>query len=197
MGPIRHVPPRFSESDARRIVEHTLFERSRRLCRRLFGGIWGRIPDGSVPPVELVWLPYYVVEFEVSTPGGDDHISISVETHGGATAVFLMQQVVRSSHVAGEVLPPGMEESQATAVARKGLLAALLAQRGKAVRFVPRGVLHVDLLHFPFWVYYHRRRRGRLDIVVIDAVTGARLGAKFKYAMIDAFEKASQAVQPA
>jgi hypothetical protein len=194
---IRHVPARFTEADARRIIERGLLQSLRRLGQRLLkrNATGARSTDPA--HVELVWLPHYVVEFRISTPTGNDTIAISVETHGGATAVFLTQQAVRASAVSGDILRPGMGKTRAVATARKGLLAALLAQRGKARRFVPQDVLHVDLLHFPFWVYYHRGRRGRLDIVVIDAVTGGRLGAKFKYAMIKAFEKASQVVQSA
>ena len=45
-----------------------------------------------------------------------------------------------------------------------------------------------DLLLYPFWVYYYERKPGALDILIEDAVTGAKGGAKTKAAILNAFK---------
>jgi hypothetical protein len=136
-------------------------------------------------------MPYYVIRFEVGGPHGTGVMTVSVDAHAGTFAVFLAQADVVEGPVRGEAFGPALSEEEAIDAARKGLLRALLSQRSKGRRMKPGDVKHVDLLRYPYWVYYYERRRGLLDIRVVDARSGERPGTKTKYAILSAFERAS------
>jgi hypothetical protein len=59
--------------------------------------------------------------------------------------------------------------------------------------FVARRVFwpyDVEIVQHPFWAYYFRRLGGKLDVKLLDAVTGSLAGPKGKVALIAALERA-------
>ena len=76
--------------------------------------------------------------------------------------------------------------------ARGEITSALMAHLGLASEERLREVLGVDLLHWPIWVYYYERQPGRLDIRVLDAVTGSKPGPRVRVSLLDAFAAAKK-----
>jgi hypothetical protein len=92
----------------------------------------------------------------------------------------------------GDAFPPQLGEGEALAVARDGVLKNALRERGGRRSFRWAEPESVELLQHPFWVYYHHRRRGFIDIRLLDAVTGDRPGSKTKGGVLEAFVAAGR-----
>jgi hypothetical protein len=58
-----------------------------------------------------------------------------------------------------------------------------LANRGNPAS---AGQPRVELIGYPYWVYYYRRAAGKLDAKLVDAVSGARAGPRTKIALLAA-----------
>lgn len=190
---MKFIKPRTSESAAMRFFQ-----------RRRPGNLWGllgrrsRRTDSStneerrVPFAELVWLPYYVIPVKVRSRRGEGEITVSVEGYSGAFAVFEMHEDVVEGEIEGETFLPKLDAQDAARIARKQLLATIMRQRSRRDKPAPEEVLCVDLLHWPIWVYYYERRPGRLDIRVLDAVTGSKPGPRVRTSILAAFTAAKE-----
>ena len=185
---MKFIKPRTSESAAMRFFQ-----------RRRPGNLWGLLGRRSrrtnsstnkgrrVPFAELVWLPYYIVPVKVRSRRGEGEITVSVDGCSGSFAVFEMHADIVEGDIEGETFPPKLDAQDAARIARKQLLATIMRQRSNRDKPAPEEVLDVDLLYWPVWVYYYERRRGRLDIRVLDAVTGSKPGPRLKTAVLAAF----------
>ena len=110
----------------------------------------------------------------------------------GSFAIFEMHADIVEGGIEGETFPPKLDEQDAARIARKQLLATIMRQRSNREKPAPEQVLGVDLIHWPIWVYYYERRPGRLDIRVLDAVTGSKPGPRLKTAVLAAFTSAKE-----
>jgi len=190
---MKFLEPRTSESAAIRFFE-------RRRLRNLWGLLGRRSPatPGSsdtlhrVPYAELVWLPYYIIPIKLRSPRGESEITVSVEGYSGSVAVFQTQANTVEGKPQGETFRPRLDQIEATRLARKGLLVTIMGRRSGREKPVPQEVVRVDLLHYPFWVYYYERRRGRLDIRVLDAVNGSKPGPGVRASILNAFASAKR-----
>ncbi len=186
---MKHIAPRFDRATALRLI-YTRRGFLRRLFRPLPAcqGLAGE--KGVLPYLEIVYMPYYVATFEFESASVDDVISVCVDGCGGAFSLFQGETRVTEGVPDGQFFPPVLREDEAILLARKGLLAALLQQRGQSRRPVPKSIQSVVLLHWPLWVYYYHRWRGCLDVILIDAATGERLGGRAKSSVLNAFTSA-------
>jgi hypothetical protein len=89
-----------------------------------------------------------------------------------------------------------LDENEAARIARKELLAVIMRQRSGRKKPLPGNVVNVELLQYPFWIYYYERRRERLDIRVLDAVTGSKPGPSIRASFLNAFASAQDDTQP-
>ena len=89
-----------------------------------------------------------------------------------------------------EHFSPTLDEAGAVEAARSGLITAVLRSPGWSAKPRVGSLRSVELLQYPFWVYYFERRRGLLDAKLLDAVTGRPTGGKVKDAMMAAFVEA-------
>ena len=137
--------------------------------------------------LEIVCLPYFVLEVQVSLATGITTTEISVDGLVGTFAFFDRSKLNISQE--GEGLLPRFElsEDQARKVAleeyRRHLLHRGLKQRKRAS--VDK-VIRVEKMYYPYWVGYFEKQ-GRYNFDAIDAVSGARQGAKMRAAFIKAF----------
>jgi len=143
------------------------------------------------PPLklEVVWLPAYLVTIALERSIGPDRVTCSVEGFSGSFAIFEMPAAVRDGEPEGESFPPQISVTQAEEIAREGLVTTLLRRSGQARRVRPASTQSIELLLWPYWVYYHRGRRGRMDIQLLDAATGSRPGLKIKLGLLDSFRQ--------
>lgn len=87
-----------------------------------------------------------------------------------------------------EMFSPRLTQSEALDLAQKQLLNAVMLQRAHGgMRPVVEGVICTELLYRPYWVLYYERWRSRLDIRILDAVTGQIAGARTKDGILRAF----------
>ncbi len=185
---MRHVRQAISETRA--------VERLTGPHRGLFG-IWRRL--FPVPPplkLEVVWLPAYLVTIALERSIGPKRVVCSVEGFSGSFAIFEMLNYVEEDDPGGEQFPPALDERDAEEVARDMLVTTLLRRSGQARRVIPAATESIELLLWPYWVYYHRRGRG-MDIQLLDAATGFRPGHKIKLGLLEAFRTRQREQQPA
>ena len=187
---MKYVQPRLSEAAAISFFE-----------RRRLGNLWGLLrqprsttrnsnrPERRIPYAELVCLPYYIIRIRLRSARVESEITVSVEGYSGSFAIFRTHADIVDGERQGETFRPRLEEEDAIRIARKELLAAIMRRRGGREKPVPHDVLNVELLQYPFWVYYYERRRARLDIRVLDAVTGSKPGQSVRASLLTAFAK--------
>ncbi len=177
--PVTFIKPSISSDDAGRRIERRWWHRFR--C-------WKVTPaePGALPRLELVCLPHYLVTVEVISTGKRREVVTTVEAYAGTFGLFddRLPCELRSDHAC---FPPRISEAEAIEIARNELQMALLRSRGGSRKPLVGEVQDVAMLQYPYWVYYYERRKGRLDIKVLDAVTGGPPGPKIKASLLAAF----------
>jgi len=139
-------------------------------------------------------MPYYVIKIELDGPRGSDSLQTTVDAFEGAFAIYMPRDEPVDAPLEGAVFEPEMPEEDAIDISRKGVLNWLLLYQRKR-RMTTRDARIVDLLRYPFWVYYYQRRRGLIDLRIIDAVSGDQPGAKTKHAIVRAFQRDAEQEQ--
>lgn len=180
-----YVDPRVSKASALQFFE-----------RRRFGNLWGilnRRPSVSeagerrAPFAELVWLPHYMITVRVTSSRGPGEIVVSVEAHSGAFAILDTRDGLVEGEPEGGAFPPKLDEAEAVRIGRKELLRSIMRRRGQRHRPVIEDTLAIELFLYPYWVYYYERRKGLLDIQVLDAVTREKGRVRTKVGVLSAF----------
>jgi hypothetical protein len=194
---MKYLQPRVTEVAAVRFFE-----------RRRLGNLWGLLrrprsttrnsisSDRRIPYAELVWLPYYIIRIKLRSARSESEITVSVEGYSGSFALFETQADIVDGEPKGEIFRPRLDENEAARIARKELLAVIMRQRSGRKKPLPGNVVNVELLQYPFWIYYYERRRERLDIRVLDAVTGSKPGPSIRASFLNAFASAQDDTQP-
>lgn len=183
-----YAAPNFSREHARRF-----FNRPR------FANLWGllkrRPRTERLPYIELVWLPYYLIEVNVTSRSGPGVIPVSVESHSGAFALCDVFDGMREgkppTDPPGECLAPALDEETARAVALKELRETIMRRRSQEHKPLIQDIHAVSLFQYPYWLEYYERWRGKLDIRVFDAVSGTAGGAMTKTGILSALIQAS------
>lgn len=165
-------------------------EARRRIERRWWHRLWGGATPkpGALPRLELVRLPYFLVKAEVTLRGQSRAVAVLVEGQSGAFSIVEEAALVCEPRADGPLLPARRSPSEAADIARDALVSSLIRSRASRGRLpTVRNVHAVDVVAYPYWVYYYPRGRGHLDIKVIDALTGDRPGPKVKDSLLSAF----------
>lgn len=181
---MKHIEARVSRNAA-------LAHFRRRRFRNLYGLLLPRpsvTPSGAtLPALERVWLPFYLIDVHVSSRRGPGTMSVSVEGYSGAFAVFERHDNLVDGDIADECFPPRLSPEQAVEIGRQQLLQSILRRRSQQVKPSMGDTLRVSVFYHPFWVYYFQRRGGRLDFRVQDALTGEKAGNRNRSGLLDAF----------
>ncbi len=149
-----------------------------------------------VPPpkrVELVWLPAYLVTIPLDLNGRLNDAVCSIDGLSGSFAIFQAGSALDDGAVPGESFPPAIGAADAERIARELLITTILRRRGRFGKPTPGPTRSIQPLLWPYWVFYHSRRGGRIDIQLLDAVTGVRPGRKIKLGLLEAFRAAARA----
>lgn len=163
-------------------------------------GFWRRLLDrvrGDAAPVksEMVWAPAYVVTIPMLERGTTVSFLCAVDALAGAFALFGMPEAIAPGEPEGEQFAPRLSAEEADAIARASLVAATLRRRRKSATAQLGDTASIELLRWPYWVFYHRRPNGAMSIRVLDAATGGRVGHKIKLGLLEAFRAAASANQ--
>lgn len=144
--------------------------------------------DGTptLPWMECVWLPHYRIDIEGHYAKRTGCLSASLEAWSGAFAFFQLHDALHEGPPPGPHFPPGLEEQQAIRLARREMLRNIMRRRGQREKPTLGKTLSISLFHYPFWVLYFQRRRGRIDIRIQDAYTGERGGNRNRAGLLSA-----------
>ena len=181
---MRFIESRVSQAEAIRFFQ-----------RRRLGNLWGLFmrPDPNVgtlkrmPYLERIWLSYYQIPIDVTSVHGPGVITVSVEAHSGAFAIFEMHKDIVEGELEGQAFPPKLTEEEAAVIGRKGLLKSIMRRRGQRGKPVVHSPGAAEVFYYPYWVYYYERRRGFIDIKALDALTREKAGARTKVGILGAF----------
>lgn len=190
---MKHLRARVNEATAVRLIQRGFFFRLHGVTTRILHCFGSSPRHPHLPRLEQVWMPYYLIKINTYSQGRETPITVSVEGHAGAFAVFQMHELLLEGEPSGCHFPPRLEPNEAERIGRRELLTAVL-RRGRTLhKPEPRQTLSIEVVHYPYWVYYYERRRGLLDIKLCDAVTGEKPGARIKAAVLSAFLAAAEA----
>ena len=164
----------------------------REKLRRLLWGPARPAPFAAhqLPFCELIWMPSYLVTIATRSTRGESTVTCSIDGCSGSFALFELQDAIEEGTV-GESFAPTLSATEAEDLARRGLLQVILRRRSRRGKTAPEGTRCVQLLRYPYWVYYYRRGRNLVDIKVLDAATGLRTGPKLKTGILEAFRRAA------
>jgi len=181
---VKYIEARVSKETALRFF-------TRRRLRNAYGLLRSRrrlLPSGrEIPYIERVWMPFYIVTLRVVSHRGPGEVTVSVEGYSGSFAIFQMHEDLVEGALTEEWFPPRMSEEEAVRVGREQLLQTILRRRGQQEKPVVEETLGIDVIYYPFWVYYFERRPGVLDIALQDALTAERGGNRNRAGLLDAF----------
>lgn len=146
--------------------------------------------------MEVVWLPCYWMKIEATQKGTSGPVDVLIGGCDGQFTLADLSGVAFESPPDAEPFPPVLDDARADQIARTGLVTAILRSPGWRAKPTLGQTLQVELLQYPFWVYTFERRRRRLDIKVLDAVTGSLPGPKTKASILRAFVDARRSAVP-
>lgn len=133
-------------------------------------------------------MPHYLMTFTMHGRRGVETADVTVDGLTGQFALFFAKHQISEGVLEGDIPVPAIGPERAEALARRGAHSWLL--RYHRVRKLNIGALEtIEVLRYPFWVYYYQRRRGLLDLRIVDAVTGELPGSKLKYGIVRAFQR--------
>lgn len=185
---MRHVAPAVIEGRAVEIIDSGWSAR----LHRLFSIFRPTNSDTSWPRAKLVWMPSYLITIRLESKQGPGEVTCNVDACSGSFALFQMHDAILDGEAEGETFPALLDEAAAEKVAREELVKVILRRRSRAGKPLPTKTLRVELLSYPYWVYYYQRRPGLIDIKVLDAATGRPVGNKIKLGILDAFKAAAK-----
>ena len=183
-----HVPARIDAPRAQ-----TFF--ARRRWGNLFG-LWGRqtsiqlLPttqERQFPCIERIWIPHYRIDFSVVSKKGPGKVSVSVEACSGCFAFFQMHDDLVDGEPGEACLPILISEEDAIHRGRSDLLKAIMRRRSQESKPIIQEALETGVFHYPFWVYYFKRRGKFIDIRLLDAYSGERGGNRTRQGVLNAF----------
>jgi hypothetical protein len=188
---VNGLRPKFSAQQAEVVLTRRRFARTRAVLRFSANLIRRLLRRPTAPsatlaiPLELVWLPQYWVRFVVEDSRKTKRFEAIVCGHSqGAAACDLSRQQWQSID-GPAAMPASLAETVARQQARDGLTATMM----QAPKWSNRNIVGdavSELIGYPYWVYYYRRRGDKLDIKLLDAMTGRVAGPKAKAAFLAA-----------
>jgi hypothetical protein len=139
--------------------------------------------------VELVYLPYYFFDVELSHDAGTQQVGVAVDAVLSASLFFVGDALVRKQGCEGAAC----DFVQSPGVARETVMEDyrwLLLEHGlRSKRAISiRGISEPARVHYPFWVAYFKRR-GVYDFKALDAVSGELQGIKMRKVFLAAFRQ--------
>ncbi|MCF6284470.1 MAG: hypothetical protein L3K26_04710 [Candidatus Hydrogenedentes bacterium] len=160
--------------------------------QRYAGRAWPKKthPSGrDLPYIEQIWFPYHLYTFEMTSPKGPGLMTVSVEAWSKAFAIFqLGEQLSDTQPETGEVFAPKLSIEDCEPTARDDLLHTVMRQRSRSGgKPVPGDIIERETILYPFWVYYYQRKKGLLDLKIVDGISGRQIGHRTRGAVLEAF----------
>jgi len=139
--------------------------------------------------VELIYLPYYFFDIDLSQDGGTQRVGVAVDAVLGATVFFIGDTLVTRPGCDGAACDFVQSASAARETAMEEYRWLLLEHGLRNKRSVSiREISEPERVHYPFWVAYFKRR-GSYDFKTLDAVSGEVQGIKMRKVFLAAFRQ--------
>lgn len=184
---MRQIVTAVDEATARRVVERT----ARFRVRKFFSKLLRRSNPASL---ELVYLPAYFVSINLRGKKQTSRAGCIIEGFSGTFALFDSKDAFCPFEGEAHSLPPELSEADAERIARESLIRIILRRRSRDAKPIPESIESIELLQYPYWVYYYRRRT-LIDFAVLDAATGMQAGNKIEMSILKALRLQEDALQ--
>ncbi len=145
------------------------------------------------PYTEGIWFPFYFIRIHVVSRKGPGSFMTMLDGWRGSFSIVQGEFDTLDGHPEGGGFPPKLTGPEAETMARQQLSRSILAQRSFGPKPEITGHDAAECLQYPLYVYYHERRPGRIDIRVLDGISGELTGAKLKQGILDAFTEYANA----
>lgn len=168
-------------------------------ARELLNRGWGALLRSLVRPrnaerkFELIWMPAYLITIGMRSTQGLSELTCFVDGCSGSFALFDMHDAIVDEDFESKTFAKTVDQGVAQSIAREEIVKVILRRRSRAGKPIPETTKDIELLSYPYWVYYYQRRGGLVDIRVLDAATGRPVGNKIRLGVLDAFKAAAHA----
>ncbi len=190
--PVRYIPLRYSKNDTKLRLKVPYFYRYRIPFSKWFYSLLGRtstLPLSNLPKYELIAWPLYIVRFFLQS-GKDktQEIFIAVDAWAKTIARFERMQEIQEKPCSDFdlIIYPHISLDEVKSISRYGLIQQLLRQR--RLQPAPETVIPeiILLIYTPLWVCYFARTMQSLDVRLLDAYSGEKMGAQIRSAFLNA-----------
>lgn len=174
-----YVKPEILEDKAKEILSR----------RKSFVSIMVRKTTVPLKRIELIYLPYYLVEILFIRKAKEQKATISVDGLLGNTMFFVpdgLNYMPKVSQLSCDfVLSPGEARKIASDQYRW-----LLLEHGLRTRDRPsiKKIIKIKKIFYPYWVGYFQKSKS-YDFKAIDAVSGEIQGVKMRKVFLKAFRQ--------
>lgn len=183
----RYLPRRYFREDAVRYFTRPRWFRLFGLLGRARTPVENPVPGTrTLPRLECLWMPCYLVEFATEMMGQTGMVGVAVDGWSGFLVLSDRKQALLEGDPPDEAFPPFLSPDEAVEAARKGLFQIIMRRRGQLAKPEIRDVTAVLLFHTPYWVYYHGALRGGIGIRIMDGYTGNPCGGQIRQAILNA-----------
>jgi len=142
------------------------------------------------PKLEMVWLPYHRVRIPLTKAGYQGAFELLVGGHDAVVVRITGGGFELEAALDRDQFAPTVTVEQAVEIARGQLTLARVREPGWSNQDFDVGRPEVEPLLYPLWAYYYERRKGMLDVLLLDAVTGKLVGSRTKVAFLTAITAA-------
>lgn len=190
--PEGYIPLRYNTEEARLRLSIPWFYRYRVQISQLFLSSSGKkslLPLKDLPKYELIAWPLYIVRFLLqSGTEKTQEIFIAVDAWAKTIARFERMREVSEKPSADFqlIIRPSISLDEVKSIAQYGLMQQLLRQR--RLQPAPETVLPevVLMVYTPVWACYFARTLYSLDVRLLDAYSGEKIGAQTRSAFLNA-----------
>lgn len=193
------IRPQVAREEALRLLQR----RHRGWLKRLLG--WGtpknqdsgRSPGAvEAPKLELVWLPCHHLKFPLSKESRQGDIQLLIGGHDAVVTRLKGHGLELQTVDDQELFAPIVTIEEALKIAREQITLARVREPGWSNQDVDVGQPTIGQWQYPYWAYYYERRKGMLDVLLLDAVTGKPVGNRTKVAFLTAITAEKNADTP-
>lgn len=178
---VAHVPSQLTRHDAAGVL-------NRRWINRLQRWLGQNSPETvNAERVQLIWMPHYLIDLTIESSRGSAIQQVTLDAYGSVFALWNFNVPPERGVPAGESFPPRLDPQTGIDKAILALTNTTLQMRGQKGKPHVNGCSAIQLLYYPYWVWYYERRKGLLDLKIVDGVMGERPGNQIKRAMLEAF----------
>ncbi len=187
------IQPVVDADAAQQSLQHRRFDRLRRGLAWPGRYLLGRAPRRLMRHMEILWLPYYHVTFLTRTQKGrQSTANLLINGQDRQSTFWDLSQLQWISRPDQQRFEPRLSETEALDIARQAMFQAGIQNCSWTRGPNDWAADSIQLIHYPYWVAYFEYRNRRLDIALLDAVTGQLTGPAGKVTLLAALSQKTE-----